>query len=132
MKEASYLNPRSANFVPLSPLSFLDRTAEVYPDRLAIIDSERRYTWAEVRKRCHALAAELTRLGVKPGDVVSVLAPNTAEMFEAHFAVAMASAVLNTVNIRLDVETVSYIFDHAETKVLLLDQQFTARAGYGT
>jgi fatty-acyl-CoA synthase len=128
MNEPSYLNPRPANFVPLTPLSFLDRTADVFPDRLAIIDNERRFTWAEVRKRCHALAAELMRLGVKPGAVVSVLAPNTAEMFEAHFAVAMAGAVLNTINIRLDVETVSYIFDHAETKVLLLDRQFTVLA----
>jgi fatty-acyl-CoA synthase len=123
MSDAKYLRPRAANFVPLTPLSFIDRTAEVYPDRLALIDEERRFTWGEVRQRCVALAAGLVRLGVKPGDVVSVLAPNTAEMFEAHFAVAMAGAVLNTINIRLDIETVAYIFDHAETKILLLDRQ---------
>jgi fatty-acyl-CoA synthase len=123
MTEAPYLRPRAANFVALSPLSFLDRTAEIYPDRLALIDDDRRFTWGDVRQRCVATAAALVRLGVKPGDVVSVLAPNTAEMFEAHFAVAMAGAVLNTINIRLDPETVAYILEHAETKVLLLDRQ---------
>jgi fatty-acyl-CoA synthase len=128
MTEASYLRPRAANFVALTPLSFLDRTAELYPARLALIDEDRRFTWAEVKQRCEALAASLVRLGVKQGDVVSVLAPNTAEMFEAQFAVAMAGAVLNTINIRLDVETVAYIFDHAETSVLLLDRQFASLA----
>jgi fatty-acyl-CoA synthase len=128
MSDAPYLRPRPANFVPLTPLSFLDRTAEIYPDRLALIDEGRRFTWTEVRKRCQALAASLVRLGVKPGDVVSVLAPNTAEMFEAHFAVAMAGAVLNTINYRLDVETVAYILDHAETRVVLLDRQFAPLA----
>lgn len=123
MSDAKYLKQRAANFVPLSPLSFLDRTAEIYIDRLALIDGERRFTWGEVRQRCVALAAGLVQMGVRPGDVVSVLAPNTAEMFEAHFAVAMAGAVLNTINIRLDVETVAYILDHAETRVLLLDRQ---------
>lgn len=128
MSEATYLRPRAANFIPLTPLSFLDRTAEVYPDRVALIDDARRFTWSEVRQRCLGLAAGLVRLGVKPGDVVSVLAPNTAEMFEAHFAVAMAGAVLNTINIRLDFETVAYIFDHAETRVLMLDRQCAALA----
>lgn len=128
MSEAAYLRPRAANFVALTPLSFLDRTAEIYPNRLALIDDERRITWAEVRRRCIGLAAGLVQLGVKPGDVVSVLAPNTAEMFEAHFAVAMAGAVLNTINTRLDTETVAYILDHAETRVLLLDRQCAALA----
>ncbi|TIO78826.1 MAG: acyl-CoA synthetase [Mesorhizobium sp.] len=121
--EALYLRPRAANHVPLTPMSFLYRTADLYPDRMAIIDEERRFTWLEVRRRCEALAAGLIRLGVKPGDVVSVLAPNTAEMVEAHFAVAMAGAVLNTINIRLDAETVAYILDHAETRVLMVDRQ---------
>jgi fatty-acyl-CoA synthase len=128
MKDAAYLRPRPANFVPLTPLSFLERTADIYPDRVAIIDDERRFTWGEVRNRCVALAASLVRLGVQLGDVVSVLAPNTAEMFEAHFAVAMAGAVLNTINTRLDVDTVAYILDHAETRVLLLDRQFAPLA----
>lgn len=123
-----YLRPRPANFVPLSPLSFLNLTAEVYPDRLALIDDDRRFTWAEVRKRCEGLAAGLHAHGVKPGDVVSVLAPNTVEMFEAHFGVAMAGAVLNTINFRLDVDTVAYILAHADTKVLMIDRQCAALA----
>jgi fatty-acyl-CoA synthase len=128
MSEPAYLRPRAANFVPLSPLSFLNRTADVFPDRLALIDDDRRFTWAEVRKRCEGFAAGLHAYGVKPGDVVSVLAPNTAEMFEAHFAVAMAGAVLNTINFRLDADTVAYILSHAETKVLLVDRQFATLA----
>jgi fatty-acyl-CoA synthase len=128
MDDPAYLKPRSANFVPLSPLSFLNRTAEVYPDRLALIDEDRRFTWGQVRARCQGLAAGLHRHGIRPGDVVSVLAPNTAEMFEAHFAVAMAGAVLNTINFRLDVETVAYILAHADTKVLMVDRQCAALA----
>jgi fatty-acyl-CoA synthase len=118
-----YLKPREANYVPLSPLSFLNRTAEVYADRIALIDEDRSFTWGQVRTRCQGLAAGLQNHGVKPGDVVSVLAPNTAEMFEAHFGVAMAGAVLNTINFRLDVETVAYILAHADTKVLMIDRQ---------
>jgi fatty-acyl-CoA synthase len=121
--DPQYLKPRPANFVPLSPLSFLERTADIYPDRIALIDDQRQFTWSEVRARCHKLAAGLVDLGVNPGDVVSILAPNTAEMFEAHFGVAMSGAILNTINIRLDAETVAYILDHAETKVLMVDRQ---------
>jgi fatty-acyl-CoA synthase len=128
MKDPAYLRPRAANFVPLTPLSFLERTADLYPNRIAVIDEDRRFTWAQVRQRCLGVAASLVKLGVKPGDVVSVLAPNTAEMFECHFAVAMAGAVLNTINTRLDVETVAYILEHAESRVLLVDRQFSALA----
>ncbi len=128
MSELAYLRPRAANFVPLSPLSLLNRTADVFPNRLALIDEDRRFTWAEVRKRCEGLAAGLQTRGVKPGDVVSVLAPNTAEMFEAHFGVAMAGGVLNTINFRLDADTVAYILAHAESKVLLIDRQYAALA----
>jgi fatty-acyl-CoA synthase len=128
MTDQAYLRPRAANFVALTPLSFLDRTAELYPNRIALIDEERRFTWADVKRRCLGFAASLVKLGVKPGDVVSVLAPNTAEMFECHFAVAMAGAVLNTINTRLDVETVAYILEHAESRVLLVDRQFSALA----
>jgi fatty-acyl-CoA synthase len=128
MSDLAYLRPRAANFVPLSPLSFLDRTADVFPNRLALIDENRRFTWADVRKRCKGLAAGLQAQGVKPDDVVSVLAPNTAEMFEAHFGVAMAGAVLNTINFRLDADTVAYILAHAESKILMIDRQFAALA----
>jgi fatty-acyl-CoA synthase len=122
-REPEYLKPRAANHVPLSPLSFLYRTAEVYPDRLAVIDGNRRFTWKDVHARCLGLAAGLKALKLEPGDVVSVMAPNTAEMFEAHFGVGMAGCVLNTINTRLDIDTVTYILGHAETKVLLIDRQ---------
>ena len=128
MGDLAYLRPQEANFVPLSPLSFLNRTADIYPHRLALIDEERRFTWAEVRKRCEGLGAGLQANGIKPGDVVSVLAPNTAEMFEAHFGVAMAGAILNTINIRLDADTVCYILAHTESKVLMIDRQFAPLA----
>lgn len=123
MSDLAYLRPRTANFVPLSPLSFLNRSADVFPDKIALIDAERRFTWAEVRQRCKGLAAGLEAQGVRPGDVVSILAPNTAEMFEAHFGVAMAGAILNTINFRLDPDTVAYILGHADTKVLMIDRQ---------
>ncbi len=126
--DTDYLRPRHANFVPLSPLSFLNRTADVYPKRLALIDGDRRFTWAEVRDRSKSLAAGLHSYGIRSGDVVSVLAPNTAEMFEAHFGVAMVGAILNTINFRLDVDTVAYILAHAETKVLMVDRQCAALA----
>jgi fatty-acyl-CoA synthase len=122
-RDPDYLKPRAANHVPVSPLSFLYRTAEVYPDRLAVIDGDRRFTWRDVLARCLGLATGLQALGLVRGDVVSVLAPNTAEMFEAHFGVGVAGCVLNTINTRLDVETVAYILGHAETKVLLVDRQ---------
>jgi fatty-acyl-CoA synthase len=126
--DPDYLKPRAANYVPLSPISFLHRTAEVYPDRLALVDGERRFTWKAVHHRCMGLANGLLSRGFGKGDVVSVLAPNTAEMFEAHFGVAMAGYVLNTINTRLDVDTVTYILEHAETKVLLLDRQLAKLA----
>lgn len=128
MSEPAYLKPRRANYVPLTPLSFLDRAADLFPDRIAVIDDDRRFTWSEVRQRCLGLAAQLVKLGIRPGEVVSVISPNTAEMFEAQFAVAMAGAVLNTINTRLDPETVAYILDHAETKVFMVDRQCASLA----
>jgi fatty-acyl-CoA synthase len=122
-REPDYLRPRPANYVPLSPISFLHRTASTYPERLAVIDGDRRFSWKEVYTRCRGLASGLRAMALQDGDVVSVLAPNTAEMFEAHFGVAMAGCVLNTINIRLDVETVSYILDHGQSRVLLVDRQ---------
>jgi fatty-acyl-CoA synthase len=123
LNEPSYLKPRVANHVPLSPLSFLYRTSELYPDATAVIDGERQFKWSEVHQRCSGLAGGLRSLGIARRGVVSVLAPNTAEMFEAHFGVAMAGCVLNTINIRLDAETIAFILEHAETKVLLIDRQ---------
>ena len=103
------LDKNNANFTPLSPLSFLERTAGVYPDRKSIIHGNRTYTWSENYKRSRQLASALSINGIGKSDTVSVLAFNTPEIYEAHFAVPMIGAVLNTINIRLDVETISYI-----------------------
>ena len=116
--------PNDANHVPLTPLSFLKRTAQVYPDRTALIYGRRRYSWSDCHRRCLRLAGALKAHGVKKGDVVSILAANTPELFEAHFGVPLAGAVLNTINIRLDADTIAYILDHAETKLLITDSAF--------
>lgn len=115
----------AANYVPLSPLSFLARSRDVFGDREAVIYGARRYSWRQFHDRCAQLAGSLRALDVEPGDVVSVIAANTPEMVEAHFGVPMAGAVLNTVNHRLDPETIAYILDHAGTRVLITDTQFS-------
>lgn len=110
-----------ANYQALSPLSFIRRTADVFPDRLAVIHEERRYSWAETYARVRRLASALRGRGIKKGDTVSIMAANTPEMFESHFGVPMADAVLNTINTRLEVETVAYILDHSDAKVVMVD-----------
>ena len=117
------LNKNNANFVPLTPLSFLQRAKDVYPNYEAIIYEERKYTWSDVHKRCLKFASALEKIGVKKGDTVSFLAFNTPEIFEAHYSVPMTGAVLNTINIRLDAKTIAYILDHSEAKVLVVDRQ---------
>lgn len=112
-----------ANHVPLSPLSFLERTADIYPERDALVYNNTRYNWREVRARCCRVASSLHQRGIGKNDTVSVLAFNTPEMFELHFAVGMAGAVLNTINTRLDAGTIAYIIDHAETKLFILDRE---------
>jgi fatty-acyl-CoA synthase len=118
------LDKNPANFVPLSPLGFLLRSAAVYPDHPAVIYGERRYTWHQTLERCRRLASALAAVGVGHGDTVAVMAPNIPEAFEAHFAVPMAGAVLNALNIRLDPATVAFILGHGEAKVLLTDTEF--------
>jgi len=120
-----------ANYVPLTPLSFLSRSADVYPDKNCLIYGEREYTWSKVEKRCQQMAIALKNLGIKQHDTVSVLAFNTPEMFEAHFFVGLAGAVLNTINTRLDEATISYILEFAEAKVLLVDRELLAAATPG-
>ena len=117
------LSKNKANFVPLTPLSFLDRAKDVYPDYEAIVYENRKYTWKEVYRRCVKFASSLTKIGVKKGDTVSFLAFNTPEIFEAHYSVPMTGAVLNTINIRLDAKTILYILEHSEAKVLVVDRQ---------
>lgn len=122
--------PNAANYVPLSPLSFLKRTASIWPHRESVIYGEQRFTWAETYERCIKLASALSKRGYTKGATISLVTANTPEMVECHFGVPMAQAVLNTINVRLDSETLSYIFDHAETDVLIVDGQFapTVRA----
>ncbi len=119
------MEKQAANHVPLSPLSFLARSRDVFGDRDAVIYGTRRYTWRQLHDRCAQLGGGLRALGVDQGDVVSIIAANTPEMVEAHFGVPMIGAVLNTINSRLDPETIAYILDHAETRVLITDMLFS-------
>ena len=118
------LERRPANFVPLTPLSFLARTANVYPQRLAVVHGARRYSWAQSEARCRRLAASLARHGVGPGDTVAVMLANTPEMVEAHFGVAMTGAVLNALNTRLDAETIAFMLEHGAARVLISDREY--------
>src|SRR5690606_20057621 len=117
-----------ANYAPISPLSFIERTASVYPDQLAVIhgsgSSALRRTWAEVYTRCRQLASALSKDGIGKGDTVAVMMPNTPPMVEAHFGVPMTGAVLNTMNTRLDPEMIAYMLDHGEAKVIIVDTEF--------
>jgi Acyl-CoA synthetases (AMP-forming)/AMP-acid ligases II len=107
----------------LTPLSFLNRAKDIYPNYEAIDYEDRKYTWVQVYKRCLKFASALEKIGIKKGDTVSFLAFNTPEIFEAHYSVPMTGAILNTINIRLDAKTISYILEHSESKVLVVDRQ---------
>jgi len=119
------LAKHTANYTPLSPLSFLKRSAEVYPEYTALIHGDRRLSYSDVYTRCRQMASRLNQHGVKPGDVVSIIAPNIPELYEAHFAVPMCGAILNAINTRLEAKTIAYILEHAQTKVLLVDRDST-------
>ena len=118
------LDKNDANYVPLTPLSFLERAKDIYPNYEAVVYESRKYTWSEVYKRCIKFASALDKLGIKIGDTVSVLAFNTPEIFEAHYSIPMVGAVINAINTRLDSKTISYILNHSEAKVLIVDRQF--------
>ena len=118
------LDKNNANFVPLTPLTFLERAKDIYPNYEALVYEDRKYTWSEIYKRCIQFASALEKIGIGKGDTVSVMACNTPEIFEAHYSVPMTGAVLNTINIRLDSKTVSYILEHSDAKVLIVDRQF--------
>ena len=117
------LGKNDANFVPLTPLSFLERAKDIYPNYEALVYEDRSYTWTQVYKRCIKFASALEKIGIGKGDTVSVMAFNTPEIFEAHYSVPMTGAVLNTINVRLDAKTVSYILNHSEAKVFIVDRQ---------
>jgi fatty-acyl-CoA synthase len=113
-----------ANHAPISPLSFIERTAEVYPTRLAIVHGDLRQDWATTYRRSRQLASALTQAGIGKNDTVAVMLPNTPPMVEAHFAIPMAGAVLNALNTRLDPETVAFMLDHGEAKAVIVDPEF--------
>lgn len=125
---SSGLDRTPANHVPLTPLGFLDRSADVYPDRIAVIHGGLRQTWSQTRDRCYRMASALAGRGVQRGDTVAIIAPNTPAMLEAHFGVPLAGAVLNSINCRLDAEGVAFILRHGEAKILLVDSEFAALA----
>ena len=117
------MNKNPANFVPLTPISFLHRTADIYGENTSVIYENRMYTWNESRERCVRIASSLNGHGVMPGDTVSILAFNTPEMFESHFSIPMAGAVLNSINVRLDAGTIAHILNDSNAKMLLVDRE---------
>ncbi|MBI2732325.1 MAG: acyl-CoA synthetase [Aquabacterium sp.] len=120
------LSRNDANFAAFTPLSFIERTAAVYPERLAIIHGDLRQTWAQTYARCRQLASALSQRGIGLGDTVAVMLPNTPPMVEAHFGIPMAGAVLNTLNTRLDAEALAFMLDHGEAKAVIVDPEFAA------
>jgi fatty-acyl-CoA synthase len=125
----SALRPGPANYTALSPIVFLPRAAEIYPDRAAVIHGASRYTYSQLFERAKRLASALSKRGVRRGDVVSAMLPNVPAMLEAHYGVPMLGAVLNTINTRLDAETVAYILEHGEAKVFITDRVFANVVG---
>ena len=119
------LEKNSANFVPLSPLSFISRVKDIYPNYESLIYGKRKYTWIETYKRCTKFASALTKQGIKKGSTVSIIAANTPELFEAHYSIPMTGGVINTINTRLDAETIAYILDHSDAQLLITDTQFS-------
>lgn len=122
------LDKNTANYTALSPLSFLQRASEVYPDLCSVIHGARRYTWSETYNRATQLAAALHGKGIGLGDTVAVLAPNIPETLEAHYGVPMCGAVLNAINTRLDANTIAHILEHGGAKLLLLDRELSGVA----
>ena len=113
-----------ANYAPLTPIDFLERAAIVFPNYTSIITETKKFTWDETFKRCVLFASSLVKKKIKPGQVVSIMAPNTHAMYEAHFAIPMTGAIINTINIRLDPKTISYIIGHSKTKLIFVDTEF--------
>ena len=123
------LKAGAANHAPLSPVCFLPRAAEIHPGRIAVIHGAQRISYAQFYERARRLASALAKKGVKPGDVVSAMLPNVPAMLDAHYGVPMLGAVLNTINTRLDADTVAYILEHGEAKALITDRVFASVVG---
>ena len=120
------LDKNSANFAALTPLNFIERAASVYPERTSIINGEQKFTWIQTYHRSCLLASALRKFGVGIGDTVSFMGANTPETFEAHFGVPMTGAVLNALNVRLDSKAIAFILEHAETKILFTDLEYSS------
>jgi fatty-acyl-CoA synthase len=120
------LGKTAANYAPLTPLSFLERAAYVYPNKVSIIHGAQRFTWKETYARCRRLASALAKRGIGVGDTVAVMLPNTPAMVEVHFGVPMTGATLNTLNTRLDAEAIGFMLEHGEAKVLITDKEFSS------
>ena len=119
------LDRNTANFAPLTPISFIQRTAAVYPDHLSVVHGNKRYTWSQTYARCRRLASALAHRGIAVGETVAVIGSNTPEMLEAAFGVPMSGAVLNTLNVRLDAKTIAYCLNQGEAKLLITDTEFS-------
>ncbi len=119
------LDQNAANYVAQSPLTFIERAAQVYPSKTAIIHGKLRQTWGETYSRCRQLASALSRLGVERLDTVAVMLPNTPPMVEVHFGVPMLGAVLNALNTRLDAQAIAFMLEHGEAKVVIIDREFS-------
>jgi fatty-acyl-CoA synthase len=120
------LDKNPANYAPLTPLSFLERAACVYPQRTSVIHGAERYTWGETYARCRRLASALAKRGIGIGHTVAAMLPNTPPLYECHFGVAMTGAVLNTLNTRLDPQAIAFMLEHGEAKILITDREFSA------
>jgi 3-(methylthio)propionyl---CoA ligase len=119
------LDKNPANYAPLTPLSFIERAAYVYPERVSVVHGERRFTWKETYARARRLGSALAKRGIGPGDTVAAMLPNIPEMYEAHFGVPMTGAVLNTLNTRLDADAIAFMLEHGGAKLLLTDREFS-------
>ena len=119
------LDKNPANFTPITPLLFLERSAQIYPQKIAVIHGKLRQTWSQTYERCRRLASALQKHGVGLGDTVAVMLPNTPPMVEAHFGIPMAGAVLNALNTRLDAESIAFMLNHGEAKVVIVDPEFS-------
>ncbi len=119
------LGKTAANYAPLTPLSFLERAAAVYPERISVLHGRERYTWAQTYERARRLGSALARRGLGRGDTVAAMLPNIPAMYDAHFGVPMCGAVLNTLNTRLDADAIAFMLEHGEAKVLLTDKEFS-------
>ena len=119
------LNKNKANYVPLTPLSFITRAKDIYPNYDSVVYGDRSYTWLETYNRCSKFASALTKKGIGLGSTVSIIAANTPELLEAHYSIPMTGGVVNTINTRLDAETIAYILEHSDAKLLITDTQFS-------